>query len=63
MAMTSTLMADFELDKCCCRKPALGRASANTPHAAVLQLQGKNLVPFTFDKQTMFLQTARNLFQ
>ena len=36
---------------------------ADTPHAAASQLQGENLVPFTIDKQTLFLQTARNLFQ
>ena len=46
----------------CPHNPALGCHNGLNSDMAVLQLQGKNLVPFTFDKQALFLQTARNLF-
>jgi hypothetical protein len=28
----------------------------------VLQLQGRGLIPFTFDKQVLFIDTILNLF-
>jgi len=38
------------------------RTKLDREHALFVQVQGKNLVPFTFDKQVLFMETVYSIF-